>query len=89
MRFVEPGSFTPILSIFMLLYVVMGGMRSHWGVVLGASVFTLVPELSRGLKDYRGVFMGGLIIALMIFRPKGIITRDMVRMIFRMPRQNG
>lgn len=89
MRFVEPGSFTPILSIFMLLYVVLGGMRSHWGVVLGAAVFTLVPELSRGLKDYRGVFMGGLIIALMIFRPKGIITRDMVRMIFSMPKNNG
>lgn len=88
MRFVEPGSFTPILSIFMLLYVVLGGMRSHWGVVLGAAVFTLVPELSRGLKDYRGVFMGGLIIALMIFRPKGIITRDMVRMIFSMPKNN-
>jgi len=88
MRFIEPGSFTPILSIFMLLYVILGGMRSHWGVVLGAAVFTLVPELSRGLKDYRGVFMGGLIIVLMIFRPKGIITRDMVKMIFSMPTKN-
>lgn len=88
MRFIEPGSFTPIMSIFMLLYVILGGMRSHWGVVLGAAVFTLVPELSRGLKDYRGVFMGGLIIALMIFRPKGIITRDMFKMLFFIPRKN-
>jgi len=88
MRFIEPGSFTPLMSIFMLLYVILGGMRSHWGVVLGAAVFTLVPELSRGLKDYRGVFMGGLIIALMIFRPKGIITRDMFKMLFFIPRKN-
>jgi len=88
MRFIEPGSFTPLLSIFMLLYVILGGMRSHWGVILGAAVFTLVPELSRGLKDYRGVFMGGLIIALMIFRPKGIITRDMFRMLFYLPGKN-
>jgi len=88
MRFIEPGSFTPIMSIFMLLYVILGGMRSHWGVVLGAAIFTLVPELSRELKDYRGVFMGGLIIALMIFRPKGIVTRDMLKMIFFIPRKN-
>lgn len=88
MRFIEPGSFTPLLSIFMLLYVILGGMRSHWGVILGAVIFTLVPELSRGLKDYRGVFMGGLIIALMIFRPKGIITRDMFRTLFYLPGKN-
>jgi branched-chain amino acid transport system permease protein len=88
MRFVEPGSFTPMLSIFMLLYVILGGMRSHWGVILGAAIFTLVPEFSRGLKDYRGVFMGGIIIALMIFRPKGIITRDMFRVLFFTPNKN-
>ncbi len=82
MRYVEPATFSPLISIYMLLFVIMGGMRTHWGPVLGAAIFTLVPELSRGLKDYRGVFFGGLIIILMLFRPKGIITRDLVREIF-------
>ena len=85
MRFVEPGSFTVLLSVYMLLFVIMGGMRTHWGPVLGAIIFTVVPEISRGLKDYRGVFFGGLIIALMLFRPKGIITRDLVKMVFHFP----
>ncbi len=85
MRFIEPGSFSVLLSVYMLLFVIMGGMRTHWGPVLGAIIFTIVPEISRGLRDYRGVFFGGLIIALMLFRPKGIITRDLVRMIFHIP----
>jgi len=85
MRFIEPGSFSVLLSVYMLLFVIMGGMRTHWGPVLGAIIFTIVPEISRGLRDYRGVFFGGLIIALMLFRPKGIITRDLVRMIFHVP----
>ncbi len=85
MRFIEPGSFSVLLSVYMLLFVIMGGMRTHWGPVLGAIIFTIVPEISRGLRDYRGVFFGGLIIALMLFRPKGIMTRDLVRMIFHLP----
>ena len=89
MRFIEPGSFTVLLSIYMLLFVILGGMRSHWGPVLGAAIFTLVPEISRGLKDYRGVFLGGLIICLMIFRPKGLITRDLFKMIFYLPKKKG
>jgi len=85
MRFIEPGSFSVLFSVYMLLFVILGGMRTHWGPVLGAIIFTVVPEVSRGLKDYRGVFFGGLIIALMLFRPKGIVTRDLVRMIFFLP----
>ncbi len=88
MRFIEPGSFSVLLSVYMLLFVIMGGMRTHWGPVLGAIIFTVVPEISRGLKDYRGVFFGGLIIALMLFRPKGIITRDLVKMVFHLPGKN-
>ena len=64
MRFIEPDSFSVLLSIFMLLFVILGGMRTHWGAVLGAAIFTLVPEISRGLKDYRGVFLGGLIMLI-------------------------
>lgn len=87
MRFVEPGNFSVLLSVYMLLFVLFGGMRTHWGAVLGAAVFTLVPEISRGLKDYRGVFFGGLIIAFMILRPKGLITRDLLKMIFYLPKK--
>ena len=89
MRFIEPGNFNVLLSVYMLLFVIFGGMRTHWGAVLGAAIFTLVPEISRGLRDYRGIFFGGLIVALMIFRPKGLITRDLLRMIFYLPRKRG
>ena len=89
MRFIEPDSFTVLLSIFMLLFVILGGMRTHWGAVLGAAIFTLVPEISRGLKDYRGVFLGGLIITLMIVRPKGLLTRELLRTLFYFPKKGG
>jgi branched-chain amino acid transport system permease protein len=58
-------------------------MRTYWGALIGAAVFTLIPEISRGLKDYRGVFLGGLIIALMIIRPKGLMTRDIAKVFLR------
>jgi branched-chain amino acid transport system permease protein len=87
LRFIEPGSFDVLLSIYMLLFVVFGGMKTYWGALLGAVVFTLVPEISRGLKDYRGVFLGGLIIGLMIIRPKGLLTRDLVKVFLRRPKE--
>lgn len=74
--FVEVQYFNALLSIFVLLYVLIGGTQTAWGPLFGASFFTLVPEVLRIGEDWRFFIFGVLIVAMMIFRPQGIVTRD-------------
>ena len=83
--YVEPEFFNVWKSIHMVLFVIMGGMLTFWGGVLGAGIFTLLPELTRILQDWRGAFFGAVIIGLMIARPSGLMTRGILRMERRLP----
>jgi len=83
--YIEPEFFNVWESIFIALYVIMGGMLTYWGPVLGASIFTLLPEFLRFLQDWRGAFFGVVIIGLMIARPSGLVTREMLRIDFWIP----
>ena len=81
----EPEFFNVWKSIHMVLFVIMGGMLTFWGGVLGAGIFTLLPEVPRFLQDWRGAFFGLVIIVIMILRPSGLVTRDMLRRDFWLP----
>ncbi|MBM4330674.1 MAG: branched-chain amino acid ABC transporter permease [Deltaproteobacteria bacterium] len=87
--YIEPEFFNVWESIHMVLYVIMGGMLTFWGGVLGAGIFTLLPEFLRFLLDWRGAFFGIAIIGLMIARPSGLITREMLRVSFWTPYRKG
>jgi branched-chain amino acid transport system permease protein len=69
---ISPQSFTFLWSALILLAVVLGGMGSTPGVVLGAIVISVLPELLRDAADYRFFVFGVLLIVVMIFRPQGI-----------------
>ncbi|MGI5167367.1 branched-chain amino acid ABC transporter permease [Spirillospora sp. CA-253888] len=69
---ISPASFTFLWSALVLMAVVLGGMGSTPGVVIGAIVISLVPELLRGLADYRFFVFGVLLIMVMIVRPQGL-----------------
>ncbi|MCW2914562.1 MAG: inner-rane translocator [Actinomycetia bacterium] len=69
---VSPASFTFLQSALVLMAVVLGGMGSTPGVVLGAIFISLAPELLRGLADYRFFVFGVLLIAVMLVRPQGL-----------------
>ena len=83
--YIEPEFFNVWESIFIVLYMIMGGMLTYWGPVLGASIFTLLPEFLRFLQDWRGAFFGVVIIGLMIARPSGLVTREILRIDFWIP----
>jgi len=87
--YIEPEFFNVWESIFIVLYMIMGGMLTYWGPVLGASIFTLLPEFLRFLQEWRGAFFGIVIIGLMIARPSGIVTREMLRIDFWIPYRRG
>lgn len=69
---VSPASFSFLQSALVLMAVVLGGMGSTRGVVIGAVVISLLPELLRDLADYRFFVFGVLLIAVMLLRPQGL-----------------
>ena len=71
--FINPPSFTIWESVMILCIVVLGGMGSILGVILGALVLILLPEYLRAFSEYRMLVFGASMILMMIFRPGGII----------------
>lgn len=69
---VTPDDFTADFSIFFLLTVVLGGLGTLWGPVIGALVFFLIPELLAGLQSWRMLIYGCLLLVLMLFAPHGL-----------------
>lgn len=71
--YINPQDFAFMKSIEILNMVVLGGMGSIPGTVLGATILTLAPEMLRIVADYRLLFYGALLVILMIFRPNGLL----------------
>jgi len=78
MRFVSPGSFTFIESAMVLSMVVLGGMGSIPGVVLGALALIALPEAFRGFEHYRMLVFGAAMVLMMLFRPAGLVPAKRV-----------
>ncbi|MDP3627206.1 MAG: branched-chain amino acid ABC transporter permease [Hydrogenophaga sp.] len=74
MNFVRPESFDVLLSVYVVLYVVLGGVNNLWGPLLGATVMTLLPEYFRVLADWRPTVFGLAILILLLFRPEGLLS---------------
>jgi branched-chain amino acid transport system permease protein len=72
--FINPASFTIWESIIILCIVVLGGMGSILGVILGAFVLILLPEYLRVFSEYRMLIFGGMLVLMMVFRPGGIVS---------------
>lgn len=72
--FINPASFTIWESINILCIVVLGGMGSIIGVIIGAFVLILLPEYLRAFSEYRILLFGAVLVLMMVFRPGGIIS---------------
>lgn len=77
--FVEAQYFNSLLSIYVLLFVLIGGAQTAWGPLVGSLFFTLLPELLRIGGSSRYVVFGVAIVLMMMLRPEGIVTRDLLR----------
>jgi len=75
--FISPGTFDFITSIRMVTMVVIGGMASIWGALLGASLLTLLPEWLHSFSEFEMVVYGLVLMTVMIFLPQGL-TRGLM-----------
>jgi branched-chain amino acid transport system permease protein len=73
MAFVSPESFTFLESVMILCMVVLGGMGSIPGIILGAFLLIALPETFRDFQDYRMLAFGAALVVMMVFRPQGLM----------------
>ena len=71
LSYISPTAFVYNTSMTILTMVVLGGLGSIMGSVLGASILVIVPEMLRFLNDYRMLIFGALMVFMMIFKPEG------------------
>lgn len=71
--FIDPAQFGFHRSAEVFIMVLLGGMGNFLGATLGAVVVTVLPELLRGLEEWRLTFFGSLLVIMMIVRPWGLI----------------
>ncbi len=73
MYYINPQDFGFMKSIELLNMVVLGGMGSIPGTIIGVVILTILPEMLRIVDEYRLLFYGALLVILMIFRPNGLL----------------
>jgi branched-chain amino acid transport system permease protein len=84
--FIEAQYFNISLSITIVLYVLLGGTQTVIGPLLGAAVFTLLPEVLRVSANWRYVGFAAALIVIMALRPEGLVTGSQLRRLLGTPR---
>jgi branched-chain amino acid transport system permease protein len=74
-----PSSITLFVSINVAALIIVGGMGSIPGVVVGAIFLIGVPELFREFSEYRFLFYGIALIAMMQYRPEGLLPSRIIK----------
>jgi branched-chain amino acid transport system permease protein len=72
MASVSPESFMFTQSTNVLMAIVLGGLGKIPGVLIGATLLVLFPEIFRGIGSWRMLSFGVVLVLLMVFRPQGL-----------------
>jgi branched-chain amino acid transport system permease protein len=69
---ISPDGFGFLFTIYILVYMTVGGAETFLGPILGALVLTILPEATRAFKEYVPFFFAAVLIAVIFFMPEGI-----------------
>lgn len=83
MSVVNPGTFGFGLAIYVVAYMIVGGVRRFSGPILGAFLLTLLPEFFAGLERYQPFVFVAILMLIIFFLPDGLI--DLPRRLKRLP----
>lgn len=73
-QFISPDTFDIFASTDLAIMVVIGGMGSIWGSLVGAGLITLLPEWIDIFETYKDFVHGGILILVLMFLPQGLMT---------------
>jgi branched-chain amino acid transport system permease protein len=74
-----PHSFNLLISVNALSLIIVGGMGSIPGVIVGAIALVGLPELLRQFQEYRLLMYGIVLIVMMLVRPEGFLPTDIIK----------
>ena len=74
LTFINPEIAGLSSSIFIIIYIIVGGMRSITGAVVGATVLTIIPELLKATGYYEMMLFAVVVILVTLFLPGGIVS---------------
>lgn len=77
--YISPSDFSYHRAVEILIFAVFGGSDVIWGPIFGATFLTSMPEVLRGVEDYRYLIYGVIIVAMMAFRPQGLIDNHTLK----------
>jgi branched-chain amino acid transport system permease protein len=69
----DPTAFSFLFTIYILVYMIVGGQNSFLGPIVGAAFLTLVPEVARPLKSYMPLLFAAILILVIFFMPEGLV----------------
>ena len=70
---INPTTFGFLFTIYVIIYLVVGGMKSFTGPIIGAFIFTILPEILRPLKEFQPYFFAGSLMLIIFFMPEGLV----------------
>lgn len=70
---INPTAFGFLFTIYVIIYLVVGGMKSFIGPIIGAFIFTILPEVLRPLKEFQPYFFAGALMLIIFFMPEGLV----------------
>jgi len=76
--YIRPDNFGFSLLIAIQLPIVFGGLDRFYGAIAGTLILGIVPELVRGLEQYRLIFTAAATVGVLIVRPSGLITFETI-----------
>ncbi len=76
---IDPVDFSFNQAVRILVFAVVGGIPNVVGPILGATLLTALPEVLRPLKDYRDVFQGLVLLLVIVYLPRGLVTLAQLR----------
>jgi branched-chain amino acid transport system permease protein len=72
---VSPHDLGFFVSLNFIIFLLFGGLQTLWGPMLGAVLLTVLPEALRFTNEYRLILYGLIIVAVVLRRPDGLLTR--------------
>jgi ABC-type branched-subunit amino acid transport system permease subunit len=75
--FIAPNNFAFGDSLVLVSIVLLGGIGNPWGVAVAAAFVVILPEKFQVIQEYRFVLYAGLVILILLFRPAGLLPRQL------------
>lgn len=88
--FISPSNFSMFPSIFLVVYLLVGGTRGFAGPIVGAAVLFLIPFIMGGLKGYAPFVLAGVLAVVIFLIPQGLISLPgQIKLLMGRPRADG